>query len=146
MARRKNFRTPKTNILRKFAKTMRHTPTEAEARLWSLLRDRRFASYKFRRQMPFGAYIVDFACLSAMLVIEADGSQHADASDDPKRDAYLADQGFRVLRFWNNDILSDEDSVMETIWSALEAQTLLTAPDTSANSCGGLTTRGDENA
>jgi very-short-patch-repair endonuclease len=146
MTTRDPSRTPRTGTLRKYAKRMRHAPTEAEARLWSLLRDRRFASYKFRRQMPLGPYIVDFVCLSAKLIIEADGSQHVDDDRDLTRRGYLEARGFRVLRFWNNDILSDQDSVMETIWSALEASSLLTAPDASANSCGGLINRGDDHA
>jgi very-short-patch-repair endonuclease len=114
------FRTPNINILRRFAKSMRQAPTEAEAKLWSLLRDRRFASYKFRRQMPMGPYIVDFACLAAKLIVEADGSQHADDVRDLTRDGYLETQGFRVLRFWNNDILAQPEPIMDTIWSALQ--------------------------
>lgn len=146
MAGRNPFRTPKTNVLRKFAKGMRHAPTEAEARLWSLLRGRRFASYKFRRQMPCGPYIADFVCLSAKLIIEADGSQHADDIRDLTRDGYFKTQGFRVLRFWNNEILAQPDPVMETIWAALQNPSLLTAPDASANSCGASITRGDHHA
>jgi very-short-patch-repair endonuclease len=146
VADRKYLPEPHTAALRKFAKSMRHTPTEVESNLWALLRNRRFAGYKFRRQMPLGTYIVDFACLSAKLIVEADGSQHADDARDTARDAYLTGQGFRVLRFWNNDILSQQDSVMETIWAALQNPSLLTTPDASANSCGASITRGDHHA
>ncbi|WP_407065645.1 endonuclease domain-containing protein [Devosia sp.] len=102
---------------------MRHEPTEAEAKLWRLLRDRRFVAHKFRRQLPMGEYVVDFVCLSAKLIVEADGSQHADNTYDTERDAYLKAQGFRILRLWNNDILARPDSVLEAVWAALEGQT-----------------------
>jgi very-short-patch-repair endonuclease len=98
---------------------MRHEPTEAEAALWRLLRNRRFAQFKFRRQLPIGDYIVDFVCLSRSLIIEADGSQHADSSRDLTRDAYLRAQNFRLLHLWNNDILASPDAVAEAIWSTL---------------------------
>jgi len=102
-----------------FAKRMRHAPTEAETKLWTLLRNRRFAQYKFRRQLPVGDYVVDFVCLSHKLIVEADGSQHAENLRDTIRDAYLAGQGFRLLRFWNNDILARPVSVSDAIWVAL---------------------------
>ena len=99
---------------------MRRRPTEAEAKLWYLLRDRRFASYKFRRQLPVGDFIADFVCLSAKLIIELDGSQHVENAYDARRDAYLRAQGFRVLRLWNTDILADADAAMDAIWNALQ--------------------------
>jgi very-short-patch-repair endonuclease len=116
---RTEWRTTKTPVLRVFAKRMRHAPTEAETKLWTLLRNRRFAQYKFRRQLPVGDYVVDFVCLSHKLIIEADGSQHAENLRDTIRDAYLAGQGFRLLRFWNNDILARPISVSDAIWAAL---------------------------
>ena len=119
---RPDWRTEKTPVLRSFARRMRHNPTEAKRRLWSLLRNRRFAQFKFRRQVPVGDYIVDFACLSAKLIIEADGSQHAENSRDSFRDAYLRDQGFRLLRLWNNDILARPAQVADTVWSTLHAE------------------------
>lgn len=116
---RADWRTSKTIRLRTFAKSMRHQPTEAEAKLWAMLRQRRFAGYKFRRQLPIGPYIVDFVCLSAKLIVEADGSQHAGNANDATRDAYLAARGFRLLRVWNNAILAERDSVIDSVWAAV---------------------------
>jgi very-short-patch-repair endonuclease len=94
---------------------MRSEPTEAEARCWALLPDRRLAEFKFRRQLPFGNYIIDFVCLGARLIIELDGSQHAGSMGDEARDAYLVKQGYKVLRVWNNEILRNSDVVLDTI-------------------------------
>jgi very-short-patch-repair endonuclease len=99
---------------------MRHQPTDAERKLWQLLRNRRFAAFKFRRQEPIDHYIVDFVCYSARLVIEADGSQHAENARDAIRDAYLRAQGFHLLRLWNNDILARPDAVSDAIWAAVQ--------------------------
>ena len=93
----------------------RRAPTEAELRLWRLLRDRRLSGLKFRRQVPIGPYIVDFLCVSARLIVEADGSQHGESIRDERRDAYLARQGWVVLRFWNHDIVRNRESVIDTI-------------------------------
>ncbi|MGV3576225.1 MAG: endonuclease domain-containing protein [Devosia sp.] len=101
---------------------MRHGPTEAERRLWSLLRGRRFSGFKFRRQFPIGNYIADFVCLDARLIIEADGSQHAESPRDLVRDAYLRAQNFRLLRLWNNDILARPNDASETIWATLHEE------------------------
>ena len=101
------------------AKWMRANPTEAEKRLWFLLRDRRLATFKFRRQQVIEPYIADFVCFGERLIIEADGSQHADNKDDARRDAFLRAQGFRVLRFWNNDFLARSVSVAAAIYAAL---------------------------
>ena len=117
---RVDWRTAKTPRLRTFARIMRHASTEAESKLWLLLRNRRFVGYKFRRQLPVGRYIVDFICLSAKLIVEADGSQHVESTTDPTRDAYLCAQGFRLLRLRNDDILAHPDSVAEAIWNALQ--------------------------
>ena len=73
--------------------------TDAEWRLWEALRAKRFAGYKFKRQQPIGAYIVDFVCFARRLVVEVDGSQHMDSPSDRKRDLWLTAEGFRVLRF-----------------------------------------------
>ena len=97
---------------------MRQSPTEPEKNLWSVLRDRRLQGLKFRRQVPVGPYIVDFLCISHKLVIEADGSQHADSSYDATRDAWLKSQGYQVLRFWNMDVLKERTSVLDTIATA----------------------------
>jgi very-short-patch-repair endonuclease len=99
------------------ARAMRHAPTDAELRLWRLLRDRRLNSLKFRRQVPVGPYIVDFLCVGAKLIVEADGSQHAESTHDKARDAYLERQGWKVLRFWNNEVLQNREGVLETIYA-----------------------------
>ncbi|MDF1601576.1 endonuclease domain-containing protein [Mesorhizobium sp. YIM 152430] len=100
---------------RSFARSMRREPTEAENRLWHELRGRRLDRIKFRRQVPVGRYVVDFVCLEAMLVVELDGSQHAESAHDMVRDAELKARGFRVLRFWNDDVLKDMNGVCDTI-------------------------------
>jgi very-short-patch-repair endonuclease len=94
--------------------------TDAERRLWSALRDRRLSPYKFRRQHPLGPYILDFACVQHRLAIEADGGQHAESNADLRRTAWLERQDWRVLRFWNNDILSNVEGVAETIMLELK--------------------------
>ena len=99
------------------ARTMRRAPTDSELRLWRLLRDRRLSGFKFRRQVPVGPYIVDFLCVGAKLIVEADGSQHAESLRDNIRDAYLASQGWKVLRFWNNEALQNREGVLETIFA-----------------------------
>jgi very-short-patch-repair endonuclease len=85
-----------------------------------MLRANRVAGWKFKRQEQIGDFIVDFVCFRARLIVEADGSQHAESPGDAKRDAYLSSQGFRVLRFWNNEILTNSDGVAMAILAALE--------------------------
>jgi len=99
------------------ARAMRGAPTDSELRLWRLLRDRRLSGFKFRRQVPVGPYIVDFLCVGAKLIVEADGSQHAESLRDNVRDAYLASQGWKVLRFWNNEVVQNREGVLETIYA-----------------------------
>jgi very-short-patch-repair endonuclease len=96
---------------------MRRAPTDGELRLWRLLRDRRLSGFKFRRQVPVGSYIVDFLCVVAKLIVEADGSQHAESPRDNICDAYLESQGWKVLRFWNNEVLQNREGVLETIFA-----------------------------
>jgi very-short-patch-repair endonuclease len=100
---------------RKLARAMRHVPTEAEDRLWWELRDRKLDGIKFRRQQNLQPYIVDFVCFEAKLIVELDGTQHAESAYDAVRDAELKRQGFRVLRFWNDDVLRDLNAVCDTI-------------------------------
>jgi very-short-patch-repair endonuclease len=97
------------------ARRLRVMMTDAERRLWSALRSRRLQGFKFRRQHPLGNYILDFACIEHRLVIEADGGQHADNKADAHRTAWLESQGWRVIRFWNNDILANTEGVLDTI-------------------------------
>jgi very-short-patch-repair endonuclease len=94
---------------------MRAEPTEAERALWRLLRDRRLQGTKWRRQVPVGAYVVDFICFEHRLVVECDGFQHAESRHDIARDGWLRDQGFAVARFWNGEILHERESVLNTI-------------------------------
>ncbi|MGB3167479.1 MAG: endonuclease domain-containing protein [Alteraurantiacibacter sp.] len=101
------------------AKRMRREPTEAEKRLWSMLRAKRLGGHKFKRQEQIGDYIVDFVCFATRVIVEADGSQHADNAD-ANRDHWLKSQGFRVLRFWNNEILNNRDGVAQAVLAALE--------------------------
>ncbi len=109
------------------AKSMRLNPTDAERRLWSVVRGKRLSGYKFRRQVIIDSYIVDFINLDHRLIVEADGSQHAESGYDQRRDAYLKGQGFTVLRFWNSDVLKDSNAVAETIWHALQTPPLPSA-------------------
>lgn len=102
------------------AKRMRAEQTDAERRLWSILRGKRLAGWKFKRQEQIGNFIVDFVCFRARLIVEADGSQDSENAGDARRDAWLASQGFRILRFWNNDILIESDGVATAILAALE--------------------------
>ena len=100
------------------ARALRKRMTEAEMRLWFRLRPLRRNGFAFRRQSPIGRYIVDFECRAAKLVIELDGSQHAEAAHaqrDAERDSWLAFRGYEVLRFWNNDVLARTDDVMDLI-------------------------------
>jgi very-short-patch-repair endonuclease len=93
--------------------------TEAERKLWQLLRSRRLAHVKFRRQAPLGPWIADFVTYEHKVIVEADGSQHAESERDKNRDLDLAARGFRVLRFWNNDILARPQAVIEQILDAV---------------------------
>ncbi len=87
--------------------------------MWRLLRNRRFSSFKFRRQVPFKNYILDFVCFEPRIVVEIDGSQHLDSRTDKVRDAILAREGFRVVRYWNNHVLQDTEAVTESLFALL---------------------------
>ena len=108
-----------TKSLRSHAKRLRREATEAETVMWRLLRDRRLSKVKFRRQVPFRNYILDFVCMERRLVVEIDGSQHADSKADKERDAALVSEGFRVIRYWNNDVLLRRDAVLEDLFAKL---------------------------
>ena len=106
------------------ARRLRRNPTDAERKLWSLLRRKQLSGYRFRRQVPIGPYVVDFACLAAHLVIEVDGGQHALSVDrDQRRTAWLESRGYKVVRFWNNDVLENPDGVLQTILRVLGDKT-----------------------
>jgi very-short-patch-repair endonuclease len=103
-----------------YARNLRQSLTDAECLLWSRMRRRQLAGFKFRRQHMIGPYICDFVCSEAAIVIELDGSQHLDAAAyDSRRDDFLRSKGFRVLRFWNGHVLRETDDVIETIFEAL---------------------------
>ena len=103
------------------SRRLRTGQTDAERMLWRQLRLKQFAGFKFRRQHPVGKYIVDFACIEAGLCIELDGSQHAkERSYDEERSRFLSSRGFRTLRFWDNEVLTQIDSVKQAIWNALQ--------------------------
>ncbi len=118
------------------AKKLRHDMTEAETRLWHSLRGRRFESFKFRRQVAIGNFIVDFVCYAQRLIVEVDGSQHEGSAHDEKRDAWLESQGFQVLRLWNNHILGNLDFALVAILHAL------THPSPASQEHGTLSSKG----
>jgi very-short-patch-repair endonuclease len=102
------------------AKSLRKQQTDAERLLWRQLRDRRFAGYKFRRQVAIGHYIADFVCLKYLLIVEVDGGQHLEQRRyDETRTRYLESQGFRVMRFWNNEVLGNIAGVLDALTLAL---------------------------
>jgi very-short-patch-repair endonuclease len=113
---------PVAKRLRQFAKNMRHEPTDAEAAMWRLLRDRRLSAFKFRRQVPFKNFILDFVCFEKRLVIEIDGSQHVESRHDAVREAALSAEGFSIERYWNNDVLQQPASVLEDILAKVGAR------------------------
>ena len=103
------------------ARKLRENQTDVEGKLWSRLRDRQLSGVKFRRQHPIGPFIVDFYCLERGLIVELDGSQHVQRNTaDKRRTRFLEGLGYRVLRFWNNDVLSNFDGVLERISEALD--------------------------
>jgi very-short-patch-repair endonuclease len=100
---------------------MRRQPTDAENVLWQRLKAKRLEGWKFRRQEPVAGHVADFLCYEARLVIEVDGGQHADDADrDEQRTRAIAAEGFRVVRFWNNEVLENIDGVLEAIVGHLE--------------------------
>ncbi|PBC08333.1 DUF559 domain-containing protein [Mesorhizobium sp. WSM3859] len=115
---------PVTPAKRNFARSMRREPTEAEDRLWQELRGRRLENIKFKRQVPIGRFVADFLCAEAKLIVEIDGSQHAESRHDQERDAALKVRGFRVLRFWNDDVLKELDAVCDTIIAYVRDESL----------------------
>ena len=104
------------------ARQLRSTPTDAERRLWSWLRRKQLDRFRFRRQQPIGPYVVDFFCAQAKLIVEVDGGQHAERQlQDTARTRWLEERGYRVLRFWNNEVFGNTEGVVLTILEALRA-------------------------
>ena len=104
----------------KIARELRKAHIPAEIKLWALLRGGRLNGVKFRRQHAIGNYVTDFCAIKHRLIIELDGSQHIDQEEyDAERTAFFESKGYRVLRFWNHDVMKDLDSVLEVIWNAL---------------------------
>jgi very-short-patch-repair endonuclease len=101
-------------------KKLRTEMTDAENRLWKRLRGRQMTGFKFRRQHPFLDYVLDFVCLEMRLIVEVDGGQHQDCEADQVRDRRLHEAGFRIMRFWNNQVLQETDAVVEAIWMVLQ--------------------------
>jgi len=101
------------------ARRMRREPTPAERVLWLALRGRRFLAWKFRRQVPIGPFVADFPCFEARLVIEVDGGHHAENARDVERDRWFAENGFRVLRLWNHEVLKARETALDAIFAAL---------------------------
>ncbi|WP_428682006.1 endonuclease domain-containing protein [Sphingopyxis sp.] len=101
------------------AKSLRHALTDQEKKLWGALRDRRLGGFKFRKQQPIGPFIADFVCQEQRLIVEVDGSQHADSESDAARDTFLNGKGYRVLRVWNNEVTGNLSGVLTAILAAL---------------------------
>ncbi len=109
-----------------FARQLRTDSTDAEKRLWRLLRNRHFEQFKFRRQYPCGIYFLDFFCVAARLAVELDGGGHGfpdQRARDARRNNFLATQGIQVLRFWNHKVRTESEGVRFEIWNALMERT-----------------------
>ncbi|SSC66847.1 endonuclease domain-containing protein [Ciceribacter selenitireducens] len=104
------------------ARALRQNETEAEFRLWSDLRNRQLNGHRFSRQVPLGAYVADFVCRERRLIVELDGSQHAESMADEVRTRWLNDHGYSVLRSWNDEVLKERRAVLETILAVLEGR------------------------
>ena len=101
--------------LQKYARALRHNQPDAERKFWEQVRNRRLAGLKFKRQHPIGSYIADFVCIEKRLIVELDGAQHTkQESYDAEREAFLSTKGYRVLRFWNVDVLTNMEGVIAT--------------------------------
>jgi very-short-patch-repair endonuclease len=105
----------------RLARQLRKNSTLAERKLWRYLRSRSLGGFKFVRQDPIGPYVVDFVCREKRLVVEVDGGQHAASRRDAVRDRWLVEHRYRVLRFWNNEVLGNIEGVWETIFAATSA-------------------------
>ena len=106
------------------ARSLRRTLTPAEFALWTRIRGRQLGGFKFVRQEPIDRYYVDFVCRERRLIIELDGGQHAERTEDRQRDSGLSALGYRVIRIWNNDVIENVDGVLQMLLSELEKQPL----------------------
>ena len=104
-----------------FAKDLRVNSTDAEQRLWQRLRNRQLGGHKFRRQVTVGPFIADFACIDARLIVEIDGGQHCEQRDGARTE-FLTSRGYRVIRFWNHDVLENIEGVLQSILIKIEDQ------------------------
>ncbi len=111
-----------------FARNMPTNPTKAEHRIWFELRNRKLNGYRFSRQVRIGNYIADFICREEKLVIELDGGQHCENTDDAERTVWLNGQGYAVLRFWNDEVYFQRKTVLDTILAVLENQIIAPSP------------------
>ena len=100
---------------------LRRDATDAERLFWSHVRDRKVEGAKFRRQWPIGKFVADFCCVEEMLVVEIDGGQHVESKQDDERTKILKGKGYRVIRFWNNEVLENIEGVIETLKAELAA-------------------------
>ena len=117
-----NKKPPTNPILLHHAREMRQQPTEPERRLWQHLRRKQLGGFRFRRQQPLGAYIVDFYCHDSRLVVEVDGDSHAFQEEyDAERTAWLEEQGNQVIRFWNVEVMQNLDGVLQVILETCDA-------------------------
>jgi very-short-patch-repair endonuclease len=115
----REFRTQAPTLKR--ARRLRRTMTDAEKKLWRHIRADQLDGNRFRKQVPVGVYVVDFCCLRKMLVIEVDGGQHAENRRDMSRTQWLERQGYQMLRFWNNEVLTNIDGVLAVIVERLKS-------------------------
>jgi len=123
----KNIKPPLPSSTLEIAKNLRKQSTDAELRLWYYLRAKRTLSLKWRRQHPIPPYIVDFYCHQAKLVVELDGGQH-EVDVDSRRTTYIRSQSIEVIRFWNHDVLSKTEAVMDEILRVVQIRTLSPSP------------------
>jgi len=110
-------------VRRQYARDLRAHMTEAEHRLWHYIRNKNLGGYRFRRQHPLGKYIVDFACIARKIAVEVDGATHGEAHEiiyDARRTAYLEKQGWRVVRYGNEDIYKNIDDVLDDLYAHLK--------------------------
>jgi very-short-patch-repair endonuclease len=134
---------PISTRLRRYARGMRRTSTSAEEAMWRLLRARALSGYKFRRQAPVENFILDFVCFERRVVVEIDGSQHADSLRDTARDKQLRDAGFETIRYWNNDVLLRPAAMLEDLLARLTSLQRNPSPGASLRSAPPSPARGE---